>query len=534
MKKFFSTLILASLLLSSCSSMIDRKIAADAVNDEARAAVDTLFTFKKSNMAMNELDLKETAENNLKMLVYNTKVKVEFIEDSTMGLDDAFKIEPVAGKEYLIKVRYAEDAFLDHPATLNMTRFMDSVLRAQMKQVYPIFEIYYNALNNDAPTLHAVAKLRKSVLTPLEKTSFYPIQTSQYNGYVQGESIDWDKKVASFAKLEKSKNIEKKILTEQRKARMAKLDAAPESKQFRYLVSIGDRQGAADLIEAYLPFEEMAPFEKRYWQTHLEVMRNPAPLSDRVLIFRGIDDDLIQTPVKNGVKLSAEEAVREQDIFVMSTMMTKNQGSWNRRLRSLTSMYEKFIAGIKVNDKEYSDEFAKAARMTVLFKNHAAKPDGSPFLSFTPGVSTAVTFGQKRISGYLIDPRILEYNFTSVYSHEREFLLPLATFPDEIIVVNDLSIHPALPAGQQLEGALHKLVMQNLENKLGPAEGIETYKKISENSKKFFSNMNLTMNFDAQAIKDKSAAKAAEIAKLPKVEPTMAVNTCNDLLKAFW
>lgn len=515
--------------------MVDRKVAAVPINEEARAAVESLFTFKKSNMPIADLNLKEPAEGNIQLLVYNSKVKIEFIEDLKLDPEAAFKIEPVIeNNSYLIKIRYAEDAFMDHSATLNMTRFMDTVLKSKMKQVYPIFEIYYNALNNHAPTLHAVSKLRRSVLTPLDKTSYYPIETSQYNGYVQGESIEWDKKVLEFSKLEKSKNAEKKILTEQRKARMAKLDAAPESKQFRYLVSIGDRKGAADVVEAYLPFEEMAPFEKKYWQMHLDIMRNPVPFNERVLIFRGIDDDLIQTPIKSGVKLEAAQAIQDQDIFVMSTMMTKNQGSWNRRLRSLTSMYEKFIGGIKVADDEYSDEFARTSRISVLFKNHAAKPDGSPFLSFTPGVSTAVTFGQKRMSGYLIDPRALDYNFTSTYSHEREFLLPLATFPDEIIVVNDKAMHPALPAGQGLEGALHKIIVQNLEDKLGPAEGIETYKKISENSKKFFSNMNLTMNFDLQAIQEKTQAKAAEIAKLPKVEPSITVNTCNDLLKAFW
>lgn len=78
----------------------------------------------------------------------------------------------------------------------------------------------------------------------------------------------------------------------------------------------------------------------------------------------------------------------------------------------------------------------------------------------------------------------------------------------------------------KLEGALHKIIVQNLEDKLGPAEGIETYRKISENSKKFFSNMNLTMNFDLQAIQEKTQAKAAEIAKFPKVEPSITFNTC--------
>lgn len=532
MKKLTSLLLLLCLILSACSStQTARSIAQEPVSEEAKAALDALFTIKLSNTVQAEEDIYKMAESNLKALVHNTKIKMELIEDSSLINETAFKIEPIIEKnEYVFRIKYAENAFNDHSATMNLIHFVDNLLSNSFNSTYSAFELYYNVLKNDPTAFHAVAKIRKLSLVPLNE-GHANINYSQYNGFLQGETTVWNKKVQEFAKLEKKNNADKKVLAEERKARMAKLDTLPEDKQFRYLVSINDRNGAADLIKSYLPWEEMAPFEKRFWENHLEIMRNPVPLAERVMIYRGIDDDLIQTPVEAGKKLAVEDAIKEQNIFVMSTMMTKNQGSWNRRLRSLSSMYEKFIGTVK--DKitnEGTDEFAKAARITTLFYNHSKKPNGSPFLSFTPNFATANTFGRTRVSAYLIDPRALDFNYASNFAHEKEFLAALVTFPDEIIAVYDANLMP--PHEGYRDAHIQKLIIQNLENKLGAAEGIETYKRVTNNSKKFFAGM-ATMNFDEESIVEKTTANAADIAKLKLPAANKQVDNCNDLIKMF-
>ncbi|MEA9356315.1 hypothetical protein SHI21_08885 [Bacteriovorax sp. PP10] len=525
MKKFFSFIILASFLLTSCSSMnVNRTIATQAVNAEAEAAVETLFTIKASQAGAGEEDFLETVQNNSTRLTNNTPIKINLIEDNNLIDDVLFKIEPIIeDNNNIIKIRYANGAFKDHAATLNLSRLLDGLIRSNFSSPHFIFELYYNAINNDPTSLHAVAKIRRSVLTPLGPDSG---ASEKLNSSILAEAAVWDKKLAEFAKLDKKRNAEKKALAEQRKARMAALDAAPEEKQFRYLVSIGDRKGAADLVQAYLPWEEMAPFEKRYWETHLDIIRNPAPLDQRVIIYRGIDDDMIQTPIEAGKKLSQADAILDQNIFVMSTMMTKNQGSWNRRLRSLTSMNEKFIG----TDNKGSSEFTKAARITTLFSNHASKPDGSPFLSFTPSIQTAQTFGQKRISAYLIDPRALEFNYASTYAHEKEFLAPLATFPDEIAAVYDYAIHPEPTTDMNM--VIQKSIIANLEKKLGETEGILTYQKVTKNSLNYFGTMGY-MKFDEESIKAQTEALAKKIAKLPKVEAGKTTDKCVDIIKLF-
>lgn len=59
----------------------------------------------------------------------------------------------------------------------------------------------------------------------------------------------------------------------------------------------------------------MPPFEKLFWETHLTVMVDPLPLEDRVLIYRGINDDIVQTAQEGGKALSKEELLKSKRYF---------------------------------------------------------------------------------------------------------------------------------------------------------------------------------------------------------------------------
>lgn len=212
MKKAFASLIFTSLFISSCSSNKDIKASAPVTtSDLAPTHADTLFSFRKSNVTLSDDDLFDKAKEHVHSLVAQSKIQVKWIEDEKLATDIAFRIEPVIEKETTILViKYADDIFQDHSATLNLTRFLDTLFDPAATSKVSIFEMYHNTSANDPSTLVAVAKMRRSVLTPLDKPTCYPMNTSQYNGFVAGESFLWERKLAEYVKLEKKAKTDKR------------------------------------------------------------------------------------------------------------------------------------------------------------------------------------------------------------------------------------------------------------------------------------------------------------------------------------
>ncbi|MEA9356320.1 hypothetical protein SHI21_08910 [Bacteriovorax sp. PP10] len=203
--------ILAGLVLSSCSST---KVIAPSITANTQSLsspADVLFTFKKSNMSPADDDLFDKAQEHVRLLVEQAKIKVKWIEDEKLDTDIAFKVEPTLEKETpTIVIKYADDIFQDHSATLNLTRFLDALFDPKAEAPTSFFEMYNNAVANDPTTLVTVAKMRRDVLTPLDKPTCYVMNTSQYNGFVAGESSLWKKKVDEYVKLEKKIKSEKR------------------------------------------------------------------------------------------------------------------------------------------------------------------------------------------------------------------------------------------------------------------------------------------------------------------------------------
>src|SRR5690606_34984691 len=224
-----------------------------------------------------------------------------------------------------------------------------------------------------------------------------------------------------------------------RKSILSEIDRAGDTDQLKSLVAAGKREEVADLLEKYIPREQMAPFERNFWDQMLEVIRNPVPVKDRVLVFRGIDEDMVYGALGDaGKELTKDEAVASARGFMMSSMMTKNQGTWNRRLRSLQTMNDKFLGQ---HNSTKSAEWTQQFINSTFYKQHSSNRQGSPFLSFTPKISVARQFGAKRTAAYLVDPRALLANTTTGYIGEFEFLTTLVTFPDELMDVYDQQLH---------------------------------------------------------------------------------------------
>lgn len=172
--------------------------------------------------------------------------------------------------------------------------------------------------------------------------------------------------------------------------------------------------------------------ERIFWEENLKYMANPLPLEERMLVFRGIDGDMTYPSIENGKFLSREAAEEAGTSFMMSSILTKNQGTWNRRLRSLETMYGKVITQ---NTTSKSNDFTQSSRISTMMFQHSLDPAGSPFLSYTPKISTAQQFGKQKMVALLLDPRSTYANFASAYSMEIEYLSTLVTFPDEMVGV---------------------------------------------------------------------------------------------------
>jgi hypothetical protein len=540
-KLLLSTLLALSLFGASCSTYFqtNQEVMRELANDVTSPLnADQLFTIKATSQLVTDSSIdyiqKVTAGITLK------GVKIQYIEDPLLSNDVAYKLLPtVENQEYVLKVVYSKAAKMDRGASEELYQII-LFMQTKFMGSYSLFELYYNAKGNDFISLQVLAKIRLAALTPTT-TPQYLIDNDYYTSSTDRLAY-WKSIKEKFESEERVYNKKTKVKTEARKVVMDALDKAKESEQFRNLVAANNRKGAANLLRQYLPWEHMPPFEKLFWETHLTIMADPLPYEDRILIYRGINDDIIQVAQEGGIELSREEALKQQKIFLMSTMMTKNQGTWNRRLRSLTAMYEKFMG---TDESGTSDEFTKAVRITNMFIKHSKEPKGSPFLSYTPKFSVAAGFGGKRNTVYFIDPRMVYFNYASKYSTEIEFLLPIATFPDDLGAVYDRTLHSEAKLGD--EAFLKQQAIAKLERELGAGKGAQTYERIELNSKKYFAPV---LNGAGGAVKPTVVAAPAKIDGkiisffkslfgIPTKKAAVILDensdmNCLDLIQLFW
>ena len=198
MKIKISIIVMALTIIASCSSQSVSRSVPREIHPDAKEMIEKLFTVNASNISLADENLEKKTLERFKKYA-ETGTNIEFIQDDTLIDETLFKIVPSVESMFnLVTIRYAKNAFYDHAATLNLIRYMESLFQ----EVYPsIFEHYNTAINNDLYSLHSITKLRKSVLTPLEINPDYdPINISQYNGYIQGELIIWNKRLAEMEK----------------------------------------------------------------------------------------------------------------------------------------------------------------------------------------------------------------------------------------------------------------------------------------------------------------------------------------------
>ncbi|HRO68195.1 MAG TPA: hypothetical protein PL182_11570, partial [Pseudobdellovibrionaceae bacterium] len=236
------------------------------------------------------------------------------------------------------------------------------------------------------------------------------------------------------------------------------------------LVVRNDRRGVRRLIETYLPWPLMEPSEAKIWKSWLDAIEFPRADKTKIA-FRGVDykTDFIQ-------RLETPEGTK---IGFMSTLLTKNQGSYTRRLRSLSTKRLENADDESMALKKTGGHYKIADQM----RRHSIDPIGSVFLSFTPLPAVAAGFvgdtkflpadslDAKPVAGggllaVKMDSRRLIPNLSSRHVAEYEYLAPLVIFPDEIVKYEEFEQH-------KLDGDRFQRFVEDVSRKTGQKFSME-------------------------------------------------------------
>ncbi|MDD4973648.1 MAG: hypothetical protein PHY93_04820 [Bacteriovorax sp.] len=488
--KTLSLLTLLSLFLTSCSFFNPQRYPAAEEVVQTQDKVLQLFEFRSSSIINPEKDYRKSIQEYIKTTKHFrgksgtiNEIAVEFLEDATLPNGVAYFPEfQVKDNSYKIIVLHSKEAAGDAVASAELFNFLINLKDEKyFVSHFAAFEMYYNVIEQDPITAQNWAKIREASanMDNHSEPNIPDFSIIQVKDALKNRGTEWSKEKDDYLEMAQKKLKLQKKQDLERRSVIEALDKASEDHQFKNLVAKNDRSGASDLLKKYLPWEQMAPFEKRYWETYLDAIVHPLPMEQRVFIYRGINDDFIYSAYQGEKELEKETAKKEGKIFVMSTIITKNQGTWNRRLRSLTAMNEKFIG----TNAKIESEFTKSARIVTMFANHSIKPQGSPFLSFTPKFGVAQYFGDNKMSAYALDPRLLSFNFASQFQNEVEFLLPLMAFPEDVVGYFDNKVHTDKANTEELMKSLFK---EKLVKAHGEQKGEEIFQKVLKNSQEYF------------------------------------------------
>ncbi len=513
--------------------IFSRNPAADINSDERREAFLKVLQFKSSDEVVAESDIQTTM---VSQLWDKYRINSVFHLDTNLPPDVSYGLEfqMKEGKTEII-IHHAENAFNNVKSSKELLEFFmqfkgaTGVFRSSKNA---IFEMYYNASKGDSIAIYNFARMRQKVAKKI-------LELDSSDNYLSKNANEWNESVKKYEAMEKAELKKQKELEDLRKLSLDALDSASDEHQFKNLVAKNDRNGVVDLLKKYLPWEQMPPFEKKYWETYIEVVLNPLPIEERIMLFRGLGDDNLQAPLIDGVELAKPKAEKEGNVFVLSPVLSKNQGSWNRRLRSLTSMYDKYIAAdFDRRKRELDNSYTRSARIMTMMTNHSGTPKGSPFLSFTHSFHVAEAFAGGKIGVFVIDPRLLSYNIASIslannpkdMADELETLIPLAVFPDDVGYVAIEGVNTEFLD----EFELMKSFKEKLKLKYGGNQAEIILSRLKGNTEVFKKGVE---DFKGRAlIKTPLETRAPSRASALKTHFTTPapIHSCVDVMRKFW
>lgn len=367
------------------------------------------------------------------------KGRIELVKSAEVDDQKLYKLElKIEDGAAKVRVQYS-NAVEKNPALILPVASMIKSIRSNLHPIQPratarFFRIFETLTNMEAGSLSAAADFNqlervfaKKALSEAEFSSSAKTEETLKNFIAQkAEQIETLNKASEVLQ----KKQQRKLL-DWRESTQA-LDTY--EKQFDKLndyILQNDRKKVAELLRAYLPWALMEPVEASAWKIWVEAIENPN--TDKTTVaLRGIDYDTD--------KIQRQLTKQGERIGFMSTVLTKNQGNYTRRLRSLTTNREK-----NGDLKEFAYPRTSHIKISQMMESHANTPSASNFLSFTTdpevfkqfvGKSNDVAKPRGGMLAVKIDSRRFFPNLSNDL-HESEILAPLIIFPDEVVVYRE-------------------------------------------------------------------------------------------------
>ncbi len=252
------------------------------------------------------------------------------------------------------------------------------------------------------------------------------VWTQYYDGR-EKQLIDNSKGLAKRVRLELSHK--KNLLAADAEKAINDRQNAPFNNDVEFLYSMvasNDREGVARLLETFMPWQMMEPFEFGIWKEWVSAIRSPNR-ENSILLFRGVDS-------KNKLETAGKEkdALGFESHSFYSNFLGHGRGSLVERIQSYKNMRE--AIGL-FRDQSITRVIPK---ISTIMRNHASNAHRSPFISFTLDPKVAASFVTEG-GGFLvarIDTRRTLPNIMSALKHEFEVFVPLIVFPDEVVSYN--------------------------------------------------------------------------------------------------
>lgn len=372
----------------------------------------------------------------------SVQLKTTRVETAGPDIWDRVEFEFKDGN-VVIKYQYTPQVLTDEKSVLlDIAALRQIVVTPYHKDLYSVFlkkpEIYYNA-KYGSPAARRMILSEAAYKDSVDGLALLFLK-SQNNTEPSLESVTtlsqslaetFNQKANIYLEQHKIESTKKQKIWETWKKQTKTLDSLDAAElKLDDLLRNNDRQGVRRLIESYLPWPMMEPFETSTWKTWLDALETKPTNENSEILFRGVsyDTDLVFRNQSGGVGF-------------MSTVLTKNQGNYNRRLRSLSTTRLK-------NAAVYAEKIPGTlppVTINAQLYYHAVDPRGSSFLSLTPFIDIAKRFAGK---SYLINDKVKDggaliavrtatgRSFANPMNNiptEGEVLMPLVIFPEDVV-----------------------------------------------------------------------------------------------------